>query len=154
AGDFTGNQRSDLVVLNQGAHAFSALVNDTLGGYADPNPGLITSTSDGLLVNDRPGALLAADFNGDGALDVAILIEDRSEVWVFKGNGAGTSRHTASVSAGVTPTGLSAVRNPMSGQLDLLVGNPFGDILRLEGQGDGSFLPPTPYAGTRSTLAV
>src|SRR5262249_33318159 len=52
--------------------------------------------------------------------------------------------------AGTTPTGLNVVRNPQTGFLDLLVGNPFGDVLRLRGRGDGTFGPP----GSRVALAV
>jgi hypothetical protein len=115
AGNFTGNGRNDLVVVNQGAHSFSVLPNDGSGGFADPQAALTTSTSDGLAVNNKPGPVV-----------------------------------TFSIAAGTTPTGLNVVRNPQTGFLDLLVGNPFGDVLRLRGRGDGTFGPP----GSRVALAV
>ena len=43
------------------------------------------------------------------------------------------------------------VPDPDTGFLDLLVGNPFGDVLRLQGNGDGTFQPPT---GSLTPLAV
>ena len=66
AGDFTGDGRNDLVVVNQGTHSFTVLVADGSGGFANPQLGLTTSTSDGLSINNRPGAIVAGDFNRDG----------------------------------------------------------------------------------------
>src|SRR5262249_33957498 len=47
-------------------------------------------------------------------------------------------------------TGLSLHRNPQTGLLDLLVGTPFGDVLHLQGKGDGTFQFP----GSRVSLDV
>src|SRR5262249_4503794 len=150
AGDFTGNGRNDLVVVNRGAHSFSLLQNDGSGGFANPQPARTTSTSDGPVVNNQPGPVVAGDFNGDGKPDLAILMEDTAQVWIFTNQGDGTFTHTFSIAAGASPTGLNVVRNPQTGFLDLLVGNPFGDVLHLQGKGDGTFQLP----GSRVSLAV
>ena len=85
AGDFTGHGRNDLVVVNRGAHSFSVLPNDGSGGFANPQAALTTSTSDGPVVNNQPGPVVAGDFHGPGQpLDLALLMEDRAEVWVFR----------------------------------------------------------------------
>jgi hypothetical protein len=149
AGDFTGDGRNDLVVVNRGSHSLAVLANDG-GGFTDPRPALITSTSDGTEVNDRPGAVVVGDFNGDGRLDLAVLMEDRGEVWVYTGDGRGHFAHTFAIPVGDSATGLSAVPGGGPGLLDLLVGNEFGDVLRLVGQGDGTFR----RAGNRVALAV
>jgi hypothetical protein len=154
AGAFTGAGRNDLVVVNRGAHSFSVLTNDGRGGFANTQEALTISTSDGLQINDQPGAVVAGDFNRDGRLDLAILMEDRGEVWIYTNDGQGRFRHTFSVAAGAVPTGLSLVVNPRTGFLDLLVGDPAGDILRLLGNGDGSFQPPPPVTGNRVPLDV
>jgi hypothetical protein len=148
AGDFMGRGRNDLVVINRGADSFTVLPNDGNGGYADPQAALTTSVSDGPLVNDQAGPVVAGDFNGDGRPDLAILMEDRAEVWVYTADGGGRFRHTFSIAAGAAPTALSVVRNPLTGLLDLLVGNPFGDVLHLRGKGDGTFQ----FAGSRVSL--
>ena len=162
AGDFTGTGRTDLVVVKLGAHTFTVLPNDGLGGFLNPMAALSTSTSEGFTVNAQPGAIVAADFHtGDGLDarragkdDVAILMENRGEVWIYTNQGAGTFTHTFSMSVGSLPTGLSVVRNPTTGLFDLLVGNAFGDVLRLQGQGDGTFKAPPPLTGSQVTLAV
>ena len=55
AGDFTGDGRNDLVVVNQGTHSFTVLAADGTGGFANPQLALTTSTSDGLSINEPPG---------------------------------------------------------------------------------------------------
>jgi hypothetical protein len=149
-GDFTGNGRSDLVVVNRGAHSFTVLANDGSGGFANPQAALTTSTSDRPKINEQPGPVVAGDFHGDGKLDLAILMEDQAEVWIYTGDGHDHFTHTFSVPAGTSPTGLSVVRNAATGFLDLLVGDPFGDILYLQGKGDGTFQ----LAGSRTSLDV
>jgi hypothetical protein len=151
AGDFTGSGRNDLVVVNRGAHSLSVLANDGSGGFGNPRAALTTSTSDGPDVNAQPGPAVAGAFHGPSRpLDLAILMKERGEVWVFTGNGDGTFRHTFSIPAGASPTGLNVVRNPQTGQFDLLVGDPFGDVLHLQGKGDGTFQ----VAGSRVSLAA
>jgi hypothetical protein len=150
AGDFTGDGRSDLVVVNRGSHSFTVLANDGSGGFADPQAALTTSTSEGFLVNNEAGPVVAGDFNSDGKPDLAILMEDRAEVWVYIGDGSGHFTHTFTASTGTLPTGLSLYANPQTGFLDLLVGNQFGDVLHLQGKGDGTFQFP----GSRVSLAV
>src|SRR5262249_53311928 len=151
---FTSSGRNDLVVVNRGAHSFSVLPNDGSGGFADPQTALTTSTSDfdaqgQPLVNDQPGPVVAGDFNGDGKPDLAIM-EDTAQVWIYSGDGHGHFTRTFSIAAGSLPTGLNVVRNPQTGFLDLLVGNQFGDILHLQGKGDGTFQ----IVGNRVSLAV
>src|SRR5262249_44295791 len=49
--------------------------------------------------------------------------------------------HTFAVPVSGLSTGLSLIPGNAPGLLDLLVGNEFGDILRLVGKGDGTFQP-------------
>ena len=139
AGDFTGNGRNDLVVVNRGAHAFSVLANNGRGGFDNPSLNLTTSTSDGFDINNQAGAVVAGDFNRDGDLDLAVLMQDTGELWIYTGAGNGTFQHTFSVLVGDQSTGLSVIPGDGSGSLDLLVGNGFGDVLHLAGRGDGTF---------------
>jgi hypothetical protein len=151
AGDFTGDGGNDLVVLSRGSDSFTVLPNDGGGGFAAPQAALTTSTSDGLALNAQSGPLVAGNFNGPNKpLDLAVLMPDRNQVWVYTGDGHGHFSHTFSAPAGTSPTGLSVVPNPQTGFLDLVIGNGFGDVLHLQGKGDGTFQT----AGSTVSLAV
>jgi hypothetical protein len=150
AGDFTGLGRVDLLVVNRGAHSFTVLAANGNSGFTDPQLTLTKSTSDGLRINERPGAVVAGDFNRDGRLDLAVLMEDTGEVWIFTNEGDGAFRHTFSIPVGDQATGLSTVAGSRGDLLDLLVGNGFGDVLHLEGRGDGTFQ----IRGSRVSLSV
>jgi hypothetical protein len=150
AGNFTEDGRNDLVVVNGGTHSFTVLAGNGDGGFANPQRSLTTSTSDGFRINNRPGAIVTGDFNRDGRLDLAVLMEDTGQLWIYSGNGDGTFRHTFSIPVGDQATGLSVVPGAGPGLLDLLVGNGFGDVLHLEGKGDGTFQ----ISGKRVSLSV
>jgi hypothetical protein len=148
AGDFLANGRNDLVVVNAGAHNLAVLPNDG-NGFDDPSLPLTTSTS-GATINNQPGAVVAGDFNRDGKLDLAVLMQDTGQVWVYTNNGNGTFTHTFTVAVGDEASGLSVVPGSAAGLLDLLVGNGFGDVLHLAGKGDGTFQ----ISGNRVSLSV
>ena len=67
AGDFTGDGRTDLVVVDQGDHSLDLLVNDGAGGFLAPEASSLTSPSDGLQVNELPGPIAAGNFRGPDA---------------------------------------------------------------------------------------
>jgi hypothetical protein len=143
SGNFTGNGRMDLAVVNRGTHSFSVLTNDGRGGFLNSQQSHTTSTSDGVASNYQPGPVVAGYFQGAAKpIDLAILMEDTAQVWIFSGDGQGHFTHTFSIAAGSHPTGLTMVGNPTTGNIDLVVGNGFGDVLRLQGNGDGTFQAP------------
>ncbi len=150
AGNFTGGNNVDVVVLDQAAHSFIVLAADGLGGVANPQLDLTTSTSDGLSINERPVAMVAGDFNRDGKLDLAVLMEDTGQIWIYSGNGNGTFQHTFSIPVGEDATGLAVVPGNGSRLVDLLVGNGYGDVLILDGKGDGTFQ----IQGSRVSISV
>jgi hypothetical protein len=149
AGNFTGQGHNDLVVINAGVHRIAVLPNNG-GGFIPPQVSLTTSTSDGFRINEQPGAAVAGDFNRDGKLDLAVLMQDTGQVWIYTGNGDGTFHPTFRIPVGDQATGLSVVQGSAPGLRDLLVGNGFGDILHLEGKGDGTFQ----ISGKRVSLSV
>src|SRR5262249_9092466 len=73
AGESPGRGRNELVVVDGGTHSFTILPNDGSGGFGMPRVALTPSTSEGPAVNRQPGTVVAGDFTGDGAPDLAVL---------------------------------------------------------------------------------
>lgn len=154
--------RDDLVVVNRGAHSFTVLTNDGRGGFADPRQALTTSTSSSRDINDQPGPVVTANFHGTDGLDsrrtatadLAILMEGRDEVWIYTNDGTGRFTLGQQMTVGSQSTGLLLIPGSRPGLFDLLVGNAFGDVLRLVGNGDGTFTPPAPLTGDAVPLDV
>src|SRR5262249_472288 len=84
---------------------------------------------------------------------------DRGEVWLYKGLGDGRFTLLRRVLAGNAPSGLAVDDVNNDGKPDLMVGNEFGDILFILGNGDGTFRPfvrtdhPVPFVVTDPTAA-
>ena len=150
-GDFVQGGGDDVAVLLQGSHQIVVLQNNGRGGLANPSGNRVTAV---LPFSNAPAALVVGDFNGDGQPDLALLQRDLGQVWIFQGKPDGTFQRVFTIGAGAAPTGLNTMRDPETGQIDLLVGNAFGDILTLRGHGDGTFVLPPPVPGNQVPLDV
>jgi hypothetical protein len=121
------------VTINPGSNTLDVLAS--LGGGRFANPVTAETGSPGEVVR-------TADFNGDGISDVAVLTANG--VSIYLGNGKGGFAPPVTYEAGVNPTGLTVADPLGNGKLDLLVGNAYGDVLILVGNGDGTFRPFEP----------
>ena len=107
-------------------------------------------------------ALTAADFNGDGIVDLAVLVSQEGtapadSVAVWLGNGDGTFHSSASYPAGPFAHAIAASDLNGDGRLDLVITNAGtysnqnrdGNIELLFGKGDGTFAsaPAIPLTG-------
>jgi hypothetical protein len=146
-GDFTNNGDESLVTINAGGDNFKLLAGQGGDSYTDGSvhslpfsPGFVAS-----------GYFTAHyDANGNyilGNLDLAILDPKDNLVYIYLGDGKGNFTFSASYSAGNDPTGITVADvtrpggGPPDGNLDLLIGNIYGDILVMPGKGDGTFEP-------------
>lgn len=137
AGLFDG---TDLVVINSGTASFSLLSGDDHGGFLNPQPTLLSP------IGVVPTAIAAGPFiTGDNHLDLAILSSQSGTISIYRGDGQGGYTLIFATDAGKQPTGLAVgdVSRPGGGGPDgipdLLVGDAYGDLLILTGNGDGTF---------------
>ena len=90
----------------------------------------------------NPEALAAADFNGDGRLDLAVGSAGADDVTVFLGDGHGGLRAAGSYPAGPSPTEIAVADFDRDGKLDLAIANHgVARVTVLLGDGRGGFRP-------------
>jgi hypothetical protein len=94
-------------------------------------------------------AIVTADFNGDGKLDLAVTDFGGNTVFILLGNGDGTFGTATPITVGNAPYSIIAGDFNNDGKLDLAVANE-GDntVTLLLGNGDGTFTQPpaSPYS--------
>ena len=146
AGDFTGNGVLDLAVTDTYSDAVTVLLGDGDGGFQalPPIP----------LGNDvgEPVSIVAGEFTGDGALDLAVLDQSTNDVSILQGDGQGDFQALSPpIPLNVpldTPRALAAGDFTGNGMLDLAVTSAgFSGLDHISiflNEGDGVFdgLPP------------
>jgi subtilisin-like proprotein convertase family protein len=147
AGDFDGDSRPDLLVLNADLNRVSLLRGDGAGGLLNPDPALSFETGSG------PTALVTGPFDRDTFTDMAVLASGSNEVWVYAGSAGGQFVKTSVVPVGAGSTAMAVADVDGDSRVDLLIGNEYGDVLILRGQGNGTFRPSFPERQA-VTLAV
>src|SRR5262249_47177102 len=86
-----------------------------------------------------PGAVRAADLNGDGILDLVVANSGANTVLVYLGTGGGQFAPAQSFFAGTDPAGVTVADLNGDGIADLVVANQgSNDVTVLLGQGQGS----------------
>jgi hypothetical protein len=86
---FSTTQPEDLVVVNSGSNNISILLgNVDSNGVA--NGSFMEAAASPIAVGASPSAVVVADFNGDGFLDIAVANQGNNSISVFRGRGDGT----------------------------------------------------------------
>jgi len=147
-GDFNRDGKLDVIVANSGVTA--------AGGSSGVTVSLGNGDGTFSMANGSPipagqslSAIVAADFNGDGKLDVAVTDSVGNAVIILLGNGDGTFGAPATIPAGNGPDAIVAGDFNSDGKLDLAVANfTDGTVTLLLGNGDGTFTQAagSPYA--------
>ncbi len=151
--DFNGDGVADIAATNEGDDTVSLLLSNGDGTFT-PAPGSPIPSG-----NYNPGPIVAADFNGDGKVDLALANftpdypSTTGNVVILLGQGGGTfAPATGSpITVGVDPFAMVALDFNQDGKTDLAVDN-YGDITQpqtqtltvLLGDGKGGFAPAGP----------
>ena len=143
--DLNGDRLVDVAISNQNGGVTVAMGN----GDGSFRPGATYPITGGFFAN----GLAAADFNGDGNVDLAATNTGPPDLFlgntvsVLLGNGDGTFGQPSDMVVGTTPQPIIADDFNHDGRPDLAVGNAFGhSVSVLLGLGAGSFLAATNYA--------
>jgi hypothetical protein len=122
------------VVVASAAHARQS--DAAAGGFRD---GFRIET---LSAGAGEKALLAADLDGDGALDLAVAAQEQDRVLVFRGDGRGGFGAPTASPAGEAPNGLASADFDADGRADLAAANHEARYLTvLLGAEDARFRP-------------
>lgn len=154
AGDFNSDGKTDLAVTSLPASSTGSGSVLVLLGNGDGTFAPAVSYPVGL----APATIVAADFNGDGKLDLAALDADTeivNKLWVLLGNGDGTFKTAVSTATATSAGYLSYADLNHDGKLDALIADQnASDMAILMGNGDGTFQPPTLYLAAAQPVSV
>ena len=154
--DFNGDGKPDLAVTNANLG-----LGNTVSILTGKGDGTFNPRVDYTVVNE-PGPIVAADFNNDGKIDLAIACEDTANteacpsplsLSILLGNGDATfQRHDAQFATSNFPHGPSSLVSAdlnADSNLDLLAGDLTGSgFSTFLGKGDGTFQAAATGAGT------
>ncbi len=154
-GDFNGDGKLDVAVANGGTTKFpQSGVSVSLGngdGTFTQAAGSPSSLGQSLY------AIVAADFNGDGKLDLAVTDFAANVVYILLGNGDGTFQGPITIPVGNGPEAIVAGDFNNDGKLDLAIANASDNtVTLLLGNGDGTFAEASgsPYAVGNDPVAI
>jgi len=150
-GDFNGDGRPDIVVANNGINPAGGWLAGTVSVLLGNGDGTFRAHVD-YATGTGPDSVAVGDFNGDHALDLAVMAPAAHVVDVLLGNGDGTFQpHVDYLAAGyyVDPgyRKVAVADFNQDGKADLAVAGGFsgGVVGILEGNGDGTFHPAVGY---------
>jgi len=130
AGSLIPGGATDLVTVNPGSRTIDILAGLGGGRFANPAP----------LATQGPAQVVrVADFSGNGIDDLAVLTS--TGVSIHLGNGSAGFLPPTNYPVPPESDGLTVADLTGNGKLDLLVGDAYGDVLVLAGNGDGTFEP-------------
>ncbi len=113
---------------------------------AGPPP---TFTRVAISVGAQPNSVVSADFNRDGALDLAVARGPADAVSVFLGDGSGRFTHLIDLATGPYPLSLHVTDANHDGAADLIAGNHHaGSVTVLLGNGNGTFQPAREFVAS------
>jgi len=152
AADFNGDGKLDIVAGNLNVQNVTLLLGNGDGTFQAPVTYATGAGTFGL-----PRSIVAADFNGDGAPDVAVANRNDNSVSVLLNTGGGKLGQPVVTALGFDPEYLAYSDFNHDGKLDLAVAGEFENaLIMLLGNGNGTFQAPAVHAvgDTPQSLSV
>ena len=154
-GDFNGDGRLDVAMAGGGSttypvSGFAVSLGIGKGRFKQ-------AAGSPVLLGKNLSAVVTADFNGDGKLDLAMTDADANTMLVLLGKGDGSFQAPASFAVGKEPEAIVAGDFNNDGKLDLAIANFGGNtVTLLLGNGDGTFTESagSPYAAGNGPLTM
>ena len=138
-GDFNGDGKPDLVIANFSGNNVTLLLGNGTGGFTN-------AAGSPFSVGSSPVFVAAADFNGDGKLDIVTANSGDNTITVLLGNGAGSFAAATGnpFAVGMNPQSIAVADFSKDGKLDLAVANAnTNSVTVLLGDGTGGFAAAT-----------
>jgi uncharacterized protein (TIGR03437 family) len=139
--DFNGDGFPDIAIADSTTNTVTILLGNGTGGFtADASPANPTVPLT-FPVGTTPVAIVAADFNNDSKIDLAVANSGSNNVTVLLGDGTGnfSASQTNSYPAGTNPVAI-AVIGPNTTHPGLAVANAVSNnVTVLQGNGAGAF---------------
>ena len=140
-GDFNGDGKLDAIVAGGNGGVSEGLGGSGLAVSLGNGNGTFTAANGSPIpFGQNLDAIVVADFNGDGKLDVAVTDSGANVVYILLGNGDGTFGTPTPITVGNGPDAIVAGDFNNDGKLDLAIANG-GDntVTLLLGNGNGTF---------------
>jgi hypothetical protein len=135
AADFNGDGLQDLALIGVAAGEIAPYAA-VLAGHGDGTFGQVLWEKR----SGQPRRLAVADFDGDGAIDLALTDLAQEDVEIYLGSPSGALDLRAAYDAGVSPHQMAAADFDGDGRADLAVVNiQDSEIRTFEGLGNGQF---------------
>src|SRR5262245_1854667 len=150
--DFNLDGRPDFAVANRGANTVSVELNSC---SAQPCGGISFTVAAGSPFSAQNRALVTADFNLDGKLDVAAVSHDTNNLSILLGNGSGgfTAAAGSPINDGAGSLSLTSGDFNRDGKPDLAVARSGSSgVSILIGNGTGAFSAPQLVGGLSITF--
>lgn len=154
-GDVNGDGKPDIVTGNFAGGSVNGSVSVLLGNGDGTFPTLVTYDAGGPVY-----AVVLADLNGDGKLDIATANGSAGNVSVLLGNGNGTFQAASNLSVGegtdTQVNGVAVGDLNGDGKLEIVTANArhYYGVSVLSGSGDGTFPTVVGYAAGTGPSAV
>ena len=150
--DFNGDGRADLAVVNFDMNKVSVLLGNGDGTF---QAAVNYATNQNAIPG--PSSVIAADFNGDGRPDLAVVhgANAISSVAILLGNGNGTFQTAVNYSVALNPHSIAVADFNNDGVADIVTDNFQNDSVSvLLGNGNGTLRTPVSYKTGSMPIAV